>query len=780
MSSVERARVTNKMFLAGLFEGDVDRTWLASVPGDPNDEAHRSFWHGGAYGRMADATLKEHNNFVSAALVKPGARNRGDDNYGGTRVVWVDDVGTKVDEKQAGGLLGAPTFILETSPGCFQWGYKLASLVTDRRVAQAIYDGLAVLGLTDKGTAKTGQYFRLPVGINGKEKYRGAHPAGWTVRLVEWEPTRVVGVAELADALGVDLAEEALLAGSISRGSLDKGSADLANPDQWLGALLELGLVKGAIGQGKVDITCPWVDGHSQGDNGSAYLGDGLFKCHHGHCAGHRSVDFQAKLRGMICEEVTGGTQEGEQWMAARVFGPVDKGEARGVVERLLEDREKAEKAAKDDMLGRFVFVRGLGRFVDTTTNELMDRAGFQAANAHIIPAGTRGAGSADNVFLNDGGRQVQTATYRPGEGALCKVENDAGVLVDAFNLWRRPAFKPVRGVSDADVQVWLDHAAFLFPDQTEREAAFDWMAHVLQRPGVKINWALLVVGEMGTGKDTLFAPVLDAIGKSNVSQIQAATLEGAFNGWLNSQLIVVQEMAQSSGRWDSYNHMKPYLATPPHTLQVNEKNLRPYTVPNMQAWLMFSNKEDAVPVEEGDRRHLVLVSPAQPRDASYYDQLWGFLRGGGSEKVAGWLLDRALAGFNAAKPPVWTAGKTQMARASLSSVGQWVVGEIEAGRFSSRKLVAVREFITAATARGAGVPGAVANSINPRAVADALRVVGAKRLRQVKLSSGERVDVWALERGELYAQMDHGQLRDAYAKEAGAAGLGAGFTSLA
>lgn len=764
--------VTNKQFIHALLDVDVEGAWLCSVPGDPGDENMRSFWHGGSYRRMVDAVLAEHNNFFAAHVVKAGSRNRGDDNYEATRVIVVDDVGQKADAEKVKGALGDPTWVLETSPGCFQWGYKLAERVADRRVAQALYDGLAALGLTDKGTAKTGQYFRLPEGINGKAKYRGAHPAGFKVQLREWAPARVVGVAELAKRLGVDLGEAALLAGSISRGSLDKGTADLASPDQWLGALLELGLVKGAIGQGKVDITCPWVGGHSQGDNGSAYLGDGLFKCHHGHCAGHRSEDFQRRIREMICEEVTGGTQEGEQWQASRLFAAVDTGEARGVIERLMASREKAEHDKKRGMLSKYVFVRGLGRFVDTDTNEMLDRTGFQAANTRVAPFGSRGQASADAIFLNDGGRQVQTATYRPGEGALCKVENDAGVLVDAYNLWRKPAFKPARGVSDADVKLWLDHAALIFPDQVERDAALDWMAHVLQRPGVKINWALLVVGEMGTGKDTLFAPVIAAVGDSNVSQIQADTLRDSFTSFLKAQLVVVNEMAQVGGQLDTHNRMKSWLAAPPNKVLVNEKNLRPYHIPNTQCWLMFSNKEDAVPIEEGDRRHAVLLSPAKPRDAAYYDALWAYLRGGGSEKVAGWLLDRNLAGFNAAKPPLRTAGRAAMQRASLPNVQQWVVGEIEAGRFAGRKLVAVREFIDAAAARGNGVPGGVARDISPRHVQAALRHVRASPVREdVRMSDGRKLTIWATERAELYRQMDAAQLRDAYEKEAAAFG---------
>ncbi|MBF0422162.1 MAG: hypothetical protein HQL73_04140 [Magnetococcales bacterium] len=66
-----------------------------------------------------------------------------------------------------------------------------------------------------------------------------------------------------------------------------------------LAGLRDRGLYKGPLGDGKHDITCPWVDTHTGGmDGGSAYFEPdnnwpiGGFKCLHGHCADRHIRDL--------------------------------------------------------------------------------------------------------------------------------------------------------------------------------------------------------------------------------------------------------------------------------------------------------------------------------------------------------------------------------------------------------------------------------------------------------------------------------------------------------
>lgn len=74
-------------------------------------------------------------------------------------------------------------------------------------------------------------------------------------------------------------------------------------------ALKILGLYKKPLDFGKHDITCPWVDEHTNGrDNGTVYIENknksslGGFKCQHTHCLSRTTQDFIAYLEKAITE----------------------------------------------------------------------------------------------------------------------------------------------------------------------------------------------------------------------------------------------------------------------------------------------------------------------------------------------------------------------------------------------------------------------------------------------------------------------------------------------
>src|SRR5262245_13849739 len=60
----------------------------------------------------------------------------------------------------------------------------------------------------------------------------------------------------------------------------------------------------------------------------------------------------------------------------------------------------------------------------------------------------------------------------------------------------------------------WLEHAHRIYPNEADHIIRF--LAHRVQRPGEKINHALLLGGDPGIGKDTMLEPVKHAVGPWN------------------------------------------------------------------------------------------------------------------------------------------------------------------------------------------------------------------------------------------------------------------------
>ncbi len=112
----------------------------------------------------------------------PAGTERTKDKATDVRALVIDDVGTKVAEGAVVLALGAPTAVVETSLGNFQWVYRLAA-----PVAVADWGGFfagveALIGQKLEGRDAV-HLFRLPLGVNTK-KGRG----GFRVRLTELNP----------------------------------------------------------------------------------------------------------------------------------------------------------------------------------------------------------------------------------------------------------------------------------------------------------------------------------------------------------------------------------------------------------------------------------------------------------------------------------------------------------------------------------------------------------------------------------------------------------------
>src|SRR5215470_7956841 len=130
------------------------------------------------------------------------------------------------------------------------------------------------------------------------------------------------------------------------------------------------------------------------------------------------------------------------------------------------------------------------------------------------------------------------------------------------FNQYRPPRIKPSNDTTKAGP--WLDHIRMLYPDDAAHIVR--WLAHRVQRPGEKINHALVLGGNQGIGKDTMLEPLKRAVGPWNFSEVSPQHMLARFNGYLKSTVLRVSE-ARDLGdvdRFQFYDHTKSYIASPP------------------------------------------------------------------------------------------------------------------------------------------------------------------------------------------------------------------------
>lgn len=272
--------ISNEEFIKGIFGETLgsDRPIVVSYAGNPNTVGQKS-WFGRPW--VAGKTLlpDDFNNYVSFATFRPdneGKYRRQKKYFMGLFAVMLDDIGVKVELDR---ITLKPSWKLETSPGNFQIGFILDEPITDPVKADSLLNSIIDVGLCDPGSnGACSRIGRLPVAINGK--YNNANDNPWQCQLREWHPERRYSVQEIVDGLQVELKDY-----SRQRQTLIQKYAPQSNPyhndihiprsaeNPVITALKESGLYKQPLGDGKHDITCPWVHEHTdQVDHGTAYF----------------------------------------------------------------------------------------------------------------------------------------------------------------------------------------------------------------------------------------------------------------------------------------------------------------------------------------------------------------------------------------------------------------------------------------------------------------------------------------------------------------------------
>jgi hypothetical protein len=257
-----------------------------------------------------------------------------------------------------------------------------------------------------------------------------------------------------------------------------------------------------------------------------------------------------------------------------------------------------------------------------------------------------------------DKNRPVDQMTWAPGKAMVIADRLiDGGGWIErpgcnSFNLYRPPQLTAVE--DPGAVEPWVEHIFQVFPEDAMNIVR--WLAHRVQRPGEKINHALVLIGAQGIGKDSILEPVKHAVGPWNFNEVTPTAMLGRFNGFVKSVVLRINE-ARDLGdvdRYALYEHLKMYTAAPPDVIRCDEKNLREHAVLNVCGVIVTSNHKDGIYLPADDRRHYVAASTLTKEDftADYWRGLWNWYQTGGIAEVAAWLALFDLSDFDPKAPP--------------------------------------------------------------------------------------------------------------------------------
>ena len=218
----------------------------------------------------------------------------------------VDDVGTKVNIDVVASV--RPSAIVETSPGNFQWWYFLEHAETD----MARFDGVIrafisgrLLG-ADPGMGGVTRVGRIPGFVNGKARHNG-----WVCKLTELTPDRRFTIDGLLEAFALKINGRRVIREQLQTVEAIERNRAYAGAFKFL---WNRGMMKRdePDPSGWTEITCPWLDGHTNGSDTGAAVREpaaendyyGAFRCHHGHCADFGWSELTQWINDQAAEEL--------------------------------------------------------------------------------------------------------------------------------------------------------------------------------------------------------------------------------------------------------------------------------------------------------------------------------------------------------------------------------------------------------------------------------------------------------------------------------------------
>jgi hypothetical protein len=212
----------------------------------------------------------------------------------------------------------------------------------------------------------------------------------------------------------------------------------------------------------------------------------------------------------------------------------------------------------------------------------------------------------------------VQTICYRP----------DGPAIIDRkFNMWSDPGITPLKG----EPKIFLEHIAYLIPNESERRLLLSWLAWIVQHPDQKVQYAILIVGRGGTGKSWLGKLMERIFGADNVVLIsEEDVVTSTFNGFSENKRLVFLHETPPKQMADLLDKVKGLITD--RDIHINRKGIERYKAENFANLMAISNED--VKINLTNRRWAVIRAADDPvglndrgrptpAHAAYYKRLW-------------------------------------------------------------------------------------------------------------------------------------------------------------
>jgi len=686
---------------------------------------------------------KATNAFYAISSFKPNSTGRvfrRIDNFAATHVITLDDIGdgdsAKISWEK---VVLTPSFVIETSPNNCQVGYILKTPCEDMDLVERCVDALIYQGLAaekDPGMKGVTRYVRFPVGVNNKAKYGEA----WQQVVREWNPDTQYNLDEIIEAYGLELAPPSRR-GKGDMPEIDAADDPYVAALKDVGLALRDDLREGTkldilcpfhddhtdrVDQGTVYMVgggFKCMHGHCV-DRPSADFVEKLREDYNIDVAGELSeVRSAANDKAVIAmfDDETGG-EIIEAGLCERLLKKIKRAKEPKLTTKIPKmvrmaslttiERELVAKAyqarflevtgvrlaigaVRSDLMPvttidngtapewcqQWVYIESHAMYGQILSGRMMKAEGFNNLNGKNVPLTPQGTKQSATKFVADWGyvKHVHATAYLPMfEDRVCRLDGED--VLNTFKVTSVPdTAKVLTKAGKKVIKRIRQHVRFICGNDEDAEILMQWLAFQVQFPGQKILWSPVIQSIPGVGK-SMFGELLGLVlGDRNVGVVSPQQAVSSFNGWATNVCVNVLEELRIQGhnRYEALNAVKPLITD--KKIQINEKNVKPFTTLNTTNYICFTNFKDALPLDENDRRWWVIFTEITSLDdieqyvgenkKPYFDKLFNGMRAHPDE-LRKWLLEYPISDdFLSIKQAPMTAHKEAMIATEEASV---------------------------------------------------------------------------------------------------------------
>lgn len=259
------------------------------------------------------------------------------------------------------------------------------------------------------------------------------------------------------------------------------------------------------------------------------------------------------------------------------------------------------------DWLAEWCFVKAEGKFCHMPRGYLrVSKESFDLVNATAdgVPRKANGlAGKPSELWPDWGGTNVDALGFDPREGQFYNRGNT--VFCNEF-VGTMPEHDYTPPNADA-VEFYKRHLLCVCNGDVDAyQIVLQWMARIVQQPGIPARWAIFMIGEEGTGKTKMIDPLVRAIGRPNVrvSGSKSVNNGGGFMDWAahGKMLGIINDFVITGpGMYETAEAIKPVITD--DIVTITRKGSPDFTYENFASYLATGNNKSPMPISAGSRR---------------------------------------------------------------------------------------------------------------------------------------------------------------------------------